>query len=190
MPGRAKLQLLRDRYARALRVIGQDLADLFPESLTIEMSGDIFVARGCGRRAVAAPKMTAAARRFPAIWQKASRPSTQDEPSHSVFVRTYTPDAINRLDELGRAGRKGLAARPDLDSIAEKLRMIGRILDEKNGLLLNLSHDERTITLRYCDSQGEILSVDYSNLTLYKLQQQYYSGRCYQPGDAWQGVRR
>ena len=27
-------------YARALRVIGQDLADLIPENLTIELQGD------------------------------------------------------------------------------------------------------------------------------------------------------
>jgi hypothetical protein len=186
-----KLQLLTEQYARALRVIGQDLDDLAPESLTIEMSGNNFVARGYGKVAAASlPRLNEERRRLPAIWQKSHRSSPTVEPSRSVFVRTYTPDAINNLDEMARGRRRSSAQRPDLHSLAEKLRMIGRILDEKNGVLINLSQDGSTITFKYRDTRGEIHSEEYSNLTLYKLQQHYYSGRCYQPEDPWQDVRR
>jgi hypothetical protein len=185
-----KLKLLSEQYARALRVIGQDLAELLPESLTIEMSGNNFVARGCGKGAIPPPKKKEDRRLLPAMWQQTNRPSRQAEPSRSVFVRTYTAETISRLDEMGRARRRNLAERPDLQSIAEKLRMIGRILDEKNGELLTLSQNDNSIMFQYQDKQGEIHSEEYSTLTLYKLQQHYYSGRCYQPEDAWQAVRR
>ena len=33
-------------YARALRVIGQDLADLVPENVTIELQDETFIAHG------------------------------------------------------------------------------------------------------------------------------------------------
>jgi hypothetical protein len=185
-----KLQLLRDQYARALRVIGQDVADLLTESLTIEMSGDDFVARGCGKAEISASKNNQEGRLTRNIWRKLSQPFPKAQPPRSTFVRTYTADAINKLDEIGRARRTSSAQRPDLDSVAERLRMIGRIVDEKNGALVNLSQDANSVTFQYRDTQGEIHSEEYSTLTLYKLQQQYYSGRCFQPKDAWQAVPR
>ena len=33
-------------YARALRAIGQNLADLFPETVEIELRGEVFVVAG------------------------------------------------------------------------------------------------------------------------------------------------
>ncbi len=68
--------------------------------------------------------------------------------------------------------------------------MIGRIVDEKNGELVNLSEDGNSIRFRYRDAQSEIHSEEDSNLTLYKLQQEYYSGRRLHPGDPWEGDRR
>ena len=186
---RMKLELLRQQYARALRVIGQDLADLFPETLTIEMSGDNFVAQGYGRAEISTPKDNEQRRRSRTIWAKWSRPSPKAEPSGSAFERPYTPDEIDRLNEIGRSRRTHTAQRPDLYSLAERLRMIGRILDEKNGQLLTLSHNGNSVTFKYRDTQGEIHSEAYSTLTLYKLQHQYYSGRCFQPEDPWQTER-
>ncbi len=73
-----KLQGSEQKYARILRSIGHDLTELFPESLEIELSGNIYVARG---------RSKANARKFQAkddepgglkhIWQKLSRPSSK-----------------------------------------------------------------------------------------------------------------
>jgi hypothetical protein len=172
-----KLQLLRDQYARALRAIGQDLGDFFPERVEIEMSGENFVARG-RRRPGASARRSNDERD---IRQNSSQPSPQVQPSHSAFVRTYTPDDIDHLDEMGRARRTGTVQRPDLYSLSERLRMIGRIVDEKNAQLVNLCQDMNTITLQYRDAQDQLHQEEYSTLTLYKLQQQYYSGRCFKP---------
>jgi hypothetical protein len=170
-----KLQLLRNQYARALRAIGQDLADLFPERLEIHTAGQNFVARGRRRPRTSAWKTN----EEHVIRQNLTQPSPQVQ--HSVFVRTYTPDEIDRLDELGRARRIDSAQRPELYSLSERLRMVGRILDEKNAELVHLCQERNTITVQYRDAQDEFHQEDYSTLTLYKLQQQYYSGRCFKP---------
>ncbi len=185
-----KLRFICEQYACALRVIGQDLAELLPESLTIEMSGDNFIARGCGRTKPSESKADGERGLTRKFWQKLAERSPKAEPASSTFTRTYTPDEINKLDEIGRARRTYSAQRPDLHSLAERLRMIGRIVDEKNGELVNLSDDGNNIRFRYRDAQGKIHSEEYSNLTLYKLQQEYYSGRRLHPGDLWKGDRR
>jgi hypothetical protein len=38
-----------------------------------------------------------------------------------------------------------------------------------------------SLVLRYRDADNEMHQEEYSILTLYKLQQQYYSGRCFKP---------
>jgi hypothetical protein len=169
------LQLLRDRYARALRAIGQDLADLFLQRVEIGMSGDDFIAQGRRRPG-------ASAWRNNGQREKLSQPSTAVQ--DSGFVRTYTPDAIDHLDAMGRARRTGSVQIPDPYSLSERLRMIGRIVDEKNGHLVSLCQNMNTITVQYRDAQDQVQQEEYSILTLYKLQQQYYSGRCFKPKPA------
>lgn len=163
-----KLQLLRDHYARALRAIGQDLADLFPQRVEIEMSGADFIARGCRRPGGLALKNS-----------ELSQPSAPIQ--DAGFARTYTPEAIDQLDAMGRARRTGSVQIPNLYSLSERLRMIGRIVDEKNGRLVSLCQNMNTITVQYRNPQNELHQEAYSILTLYKLQQQYYSGRCFKP---------
>jgi hypothetical protein len=168
-----KLQLLVDRYARALRVIGQDLADLFPGRLEIELVGQNFVARGCRRPG--APTRTTT--EYDAPQKLGPAAEAQD----IGFMRSYTPEEIDRLDELGRARRTGAIQIPDLYSLSERLRMIGRILDEKNARLVSVCQSMNSLVLRYRDADNATHQEEYSILTLYKLQQQYYSGRCFKP---------
>ena len=107
--------------------------------------------------------------------------SLSAEVQDTGFMRTYTPDDIDHLDELGRARRTGAIQMPDLYSLSERLRMVGRILDEKNARLITLRQSMNTLVLQYCDAHDEAHQEEYSILTLYKLQQQYYSGRCFKP---------
>ena len=150
-----KLQLLRGQYARALRAIGQDLADLFPERVEIQTAGQNFVARGRRRPRTSAWKTN----EEHVIRQNLTQPSPQVR--HSAFVRTYTPDEIDRLDEMGRARRIDSAQRPEL----ERLRMVGRIVDEKNAELVHLCQERNTITVQYRDPQDEFHQEEYSTLT-------------------------
>ena len=181
-------QLLHARYARALRAIGQDLGNLFPEDLEVEASGESFVARGLGRleNPDAKNKEEEPARRR--LWQKWRRPSGEAQPTRSTFTRTYTPADIKALDEIGRARRTGSVQTPDVYSLAERLRMIGSILDEQDADMVKLSQAGNTMKFQYRDGEGEIHFEEYSTLTLYKLQRRYHSERRYQPENSCQAV--
>jgi hypothetical protein len=137
-----------DLYARALRAIGQDLADLYPEKLEIEMSDDDFVARGYGLD-----------NRFAA--------KDADENILAKIWKTIAPADIDRLDEEGRSRRddrnKGT---PDLYALGERLRTIGRIIDADEGKLIKLNKDGNTLTFDYLDRKGQSHRVDLSDLAL------------------------
>ena len=103
------------------------------------------------------------------------------------FTRSYTAEDINLLEERGTFHRKISGdCKPDLYSLSERLRMIGRIVDANGGRLTKLFKDGNTIVFHYQDKDGESHRAEFSNLTLYKLQQQCYSQR-FTPGvkDPW-----
>jgi len=193
-----KLQLSGE-YARLLRAIGQDLQGLFPESLEIEVSGRDFVARGCGRSSPSTPKHIKERGVLRNIWRKLNQPSHKTnvsplQPSHIKFERRYTTDDIDQLDKMAAARRrdavrKDTAEKPDLYSLQERLRMIGRIVDDKKVELVKIHQEANTVTFEFRDVQGEIHSEEYSTLAFYKLQQQYYSERSLEPENPWQRIR-
>jgi hypothetical protein len=176
-----KLSAHSAEYARALRVIGQDLADLFPERVEIETVGDRFVVSGEGRDK--AQRMVASGgRSVPGLKKLLRRNSAADAVDTSLsiihFTRSYTAEDINLLEKRGIFHRKtGGDGKPDLYSLSERLRMIGRIVDANGGRLTKLFKDGNTIVFHYEDKDDETHRAEFSNLTLYKLQQQYYSQR-------------
>jgi len=188
-----KLQVVGN-YVRVLRAIGQDLKQFFPESLQIVMGADEIVVRGRGRRRISTHEKKPDKTALQSLWQKLSRqhPHTDDsraEPSHNEFVRTYTPDDIDRLDDTGKARRTGPSQSPDLYSLEERVRMIGRIVDEKNAELLSIRLDVNDVIFEYRHRQGEVYREAYSTIDFYKLQQQYSSEREPTPQDPWQQAR-
>lgn len=181
-----------DLYARALRAIGQDLADLYPEKLEIEMSDDEFVARGYGLDNRFAAK-DADENILAKIWKAIGREHRAAVPLRSSivpFVRTYAPADIDRLDEEGRSRRddrnKGT---PDLYALGERLRTIGRIIDADEGKLIKLNKDGNTLTCDYEDRKGQTHRVNLSNLALYQIQGRYRSQRWTgEQKDMWEGM--
>ncbi len=145
-----ELQFTREKYARALRAIGQDLADLYPDRLEIETDGDNFIARD-RTRALIRQQSNGKLKRLRKLWHRLSEPDP--EATNCEFERTYTPQAIDRLDEIGTLRRSGTSAKPDLYSIAEKLRMVGRIVDDKRAEFLKLCQDDQSVTFHYRDKQ-------------------------------------
>jgi len=187
-----KLQSEVHDYARALRAIGQDLASLAPHSLELEVVGYDFIVRGQGRAA----QTSRVENGNPGLWRMlqdriAHRAPHQPAPLFVPFERKYTPDDVNRLDEAGRAHRRGPAKPPDISGLAEKLRTIGKIVDGKCGRLAKLIDDMDSVTVKYCDEQGKFHSEKYSMLALYKIQQSYYGERgTFEPVDLWSGFDR
>jgi len=184
-----KLQTEVLDYARALRAIGQDLAKLVPHSLELEVVDNDFIVRGQGSAAQARVAENA----NPSVWQRLQNKVGQREPQQSAplllpFERKYTPEDVTRLDEAGAARRRGPEKPPDISGLAEKLRMIGRIVNAKCGRLAKVIDDMDSVTVEYYDEQGEFHSEKYSMLALYKIQQDYYGQRgSFKPVDLWRG---
>jgi hypothetical protein len=179
-------------YARALRAIGQDLSPLFPqcleitaEAMTFEVAGR-YVPRDAGEKAKDIDLLGR-------LRKKLSGGSSAAAPTESsaglvAFSRTYTPADIDRLDELRSNQRGDGNTTPDIYSLGEILRMVGRIIDSDGKRLHKLSRDNYGVRFEYEDAAGEIHKDELSSLQLYKLQQQYYGERgTFVPIDRWKG---
>jgi hypothetical protein len=175
-------------YEVALRAVGQDLAALLFESLEIKVEDKILVARGrCILHAAKGiPEGTEGFARK--AWQSLTGKGAREnkEPLIEPFERKYSPEDINRLDELGKTRQSSAAKTPDLSSLAEALRTIGRAVDSKGGSLVRLSKGERSMTFVYEDASGRHSEEIYS-LWLYKSQQEALSlrGKLKKP-DVWE----
>ncbi len=179
-------------YAKILRTIGQDLANLAPHCLELEVVENDFIVRGQGRAA----QSQTAGNADSSVWRRlrnrvAHRPSHPSQPLFFPFERKYAPDDVTRLDEAGIARRRGPGKPPDISGLAERLRLIGRIVSAKRWRLIKVIDDMENVTVDYCDKQGNLHSEKFSMLALYKLQQDYYGQRgTFEPVDVWRGVDR
>src|ERR671930_188126 len=124
-----KLSAQSEEYARALRVIGQDLADLFPERVKIETAGDRFLVCGKGRgksqRMVRNGSVTVLG--LKKLLRRNSAAEAVDTSLSIIhFTRSYTAEDINLLEERGIFHRKpGGASKPELYDLSEHSGMIG-----------------------------------------------------------------
>jgi hypothetical protein len=181
-------------YARALRAIGQDLSSLFPQSLEITLHGKNFeivgrylprdtVEKGAQRDIHLLGKLR---KKF--IGNPSSAAPADVPAGATAFNRAYTPADIDELDQVGCNHRYGPDTAPDIYSLAETLRMVGRIVDSNGKRLHKLSKDTYRVSFEYEDGAGQIRNVEMSSLQLYKLQQEYYSERgTFVPVDTWKG---
>jgi hypothetical protein len=184
-------------YARSLRTIGQDLANLFPENLEIEVVGNTYVARCQGRNpnsfeANKGLKISPLKKMLRSLGARNSGadPVLTKAPTVPV-ARTYTPADIDRIYGLQIFGRSRRGGTPDLHSLAERLRTIGRIVHSKPGQLLKIFSHKDSIGFQYCDSKGEVRTEELSHLTLHRLQQDYFSQReTNQDKDVWEEADR
>ena len=191
-----RIESKTENSARSLRVIGQCLAPLFPEYLETELNEADYIARGKRRaeaiRAVALYQTGV----LGTIWNKLARHKSEPEPvqppsSIVAFERAYTVADIDQLDQTSAANRRSTAGLPDIYSLAERLRTIGRIIDSRGGQFIKLTMDMNAVKFEYRDRENKVCLAEYSNFTLYKLQQEYYSGRSApESTDPWKGINR
>jgi hypothetical protein len=179
-------------YARALRAIGQDLGSLFPQSLEVTQNAANFEVAG---RYVPRGPLEKTDQREVHFFGKLRQRLVGDSPAQVdtraepvLFNRTYTPANIDELDEV-RSNQRGEAATvPDIYSLGEILRMVGRILDSNGKRLHKITRDNYGVRFEYEDGAGKIHKGELSSLQLYKLQQQYYGERgTFIAIDHWKG---
>ena len=181
-------------HARALRAIGQELGQLFPQSLEITPQGTNFqvvgrfVPRDAGAKGTQGNGQLLDRLRSKFLRDQSTVPAVESTAAPVSFDRTFTPTDIERMDEIGAIRRGGSDKVPDIYSLGEILRMVGRIVDSDGRRLLKLSKDIYGVTFQYEDGAGQKQKREFSNLQLYKLQQQYYAERgTYVPIDKWNG---
>jgi len=170
-------------HARALRAIGQDLADLLPEHLTIEPNGDDFTAHGmCSRARLMSQESHGAWAGLRNIGAKLRagilRPQL-GEPDLDLapFTRRYNAADIDRLDERGNRRRAGAGGIPEIYTLGERLRTIGKVIDEHHGRLVTIFKDLHHIVFEYRDGEGNARKVELDNTELYRLQRSHASER-------------
>ncbi len=168
-------------YALALRAIGQDLANLYPNDLAIEVQADGFMVRGhClkHRLETVNGKPQASILTMP-IGRLFQRAGAKPDPSNDIveFSRGYSSHDIDRLDQTGAAYRTGMNRIPDPRTLGEALRTIGRLIDGNNCRLTALKKLPDRLIVEYFDHDDQPQREEMTNHELYKLQRAYYGKR-------------
>jgi hypothetical protein len=183
-------------YARVLRAIGQDLADLFPQQLEIEQRERSFVVQvRCDRKRSEskAPPQPAEApktgvRGFIQKLNTIRVDKAPDKPEVVTVNRTYNTIDVSHIDESGLHRRIQLGKIPDIHDLGEALRTIGRIIDAEGGRLIRIFRDQRRVAFEYVSKGGSAKKVEMTRAELIKLQQSYYHGRGSSGSlDLWKG---
>ena len=184
-------ETFRGFHARALRAIGQDIADLLPDSLAIEPSGEDFIAHGmCNRTRLEgwdADQTISGLRKLGAKLRAGMLKPSAREPDLDLapFNRTYHPVDIDRLDQRGNQQRAGTGI-PEIYSLGERLRTIGKLVDSQNGSIIRIFKDLHHIIFEYRDGDGNPRKVDLDNTEIYRLQRSHTTER----SDATAGAQR
>jgi hypothetical protein len=180
-----------NRYAKCLRVIGQELSLLRPEFLEVRLVKDIFV--GCCSSALSDEDLK----------QQGIKNLRKRVRAKSVFFLggaqtpeacswvefRYTPGDIQNLNEAWRSGR-GEAKKPDIHSLAELLRTAA-YLDSDEDCLLKIIKESQRLTSYFQDlREGTVKIREYSPLALYIRQQAILSTREAAPGNGAHARRR
>ena len=156
-------------YAKAFRVIGQDVAGLFPRVLEIETDGVNFVARGQSHpNPFEAIKESAFKRLCNWLCNKGLPKQLEPQSTPANFTRTYGPDDIERIDRMNSANRSGISRRADSYSLAERLRTMGATVDKKNGRLKRLGKDGDRLFVEYWDEQGQLQTARLTTVIMYR----------------------
>lgn len=168
-------------FARALRAIGQDLANLFPQQLEIECRGESFEVRArCDRKRLESKNPQVRKKGLGAFIGRVAN-YRLDKPAEESDVvthaRTYKADDINRLDQSGVDRRTQAGKVPDIYSLGETLRTIGRIVDTNGGRLVSIFKDQRRVAFEYTDRKGSKCRTEMTSSELFKHQQRYYQER-------------
>ncbi len=170
-------------HARALRAIGQDLADLLPDSMTIEPDGNSILVHGrCNRARHESQQANggwSSLRKMGAMLRAGIIRPPMGEPDLDLtpFTRSYNAADIDRLDARGNQRRYDAGGLPEIYSLAERLRTIGKVIDGHNGRLSKIFKDLHHIIFEYQDGEDRLRKVELDNTQLYRLQRRYTSER-------------
>lgn len=179
-------------FARALRVIGQDLHELIPHQLEILYNDEVFAAQvRCDRKRAEKKNPPETKSGLKNVFHKLATyrlDKGPEGPDIATYDHSYGPDEISRLDRGGLQRRTQAGKVPDINQLGEALRTIGRIIDAADGHLVRIFRDQRRVAFDYVTKKGETVKTEMTRTELFKAQQSYYEKRSGSKNiDLWKG---
>jgi hypothetical protein len=169
-------------YASALRTIGQDLADLLPLYVEIQVRNGQFNVQGRGLTEQFPGTCSSIENFLHKAWNMLIRHDpeadiVQWQLCSAPFTRTYTPADISCRNKKGSSRRNRASDIPDIYSLGERLRVVGKIVDAKQADLIDVIKNLDNVSFQYRDGSGQIHLEEYAASELYRIQREYYANR-------------
>jgi len=172
-------------YSRILRVIGQKLEPLRPETYEVVCYGNCYLVRcrvkedSQGKKEEEKKVRGLAA--FLRLWREPENPTTRENPNEGTSMNVeflYSLEELSRQDEERKEPRRDPNAMPDPYSFSNTLRSVGEFLDRKADVkLLFASNRGQEIVILY-ETQGGVRNLEeYPISTLYDLSVKTYVKR-------------
>jgi hypothetical protein len=130
-------------YSKILRVIGQRLEPLRPETYEVVCYGNCYLVRcrvkedGQGKKEEEKKVRGLAA--FLRLWREPENPDIGEKPHERTSMNVeflYSLEELNREDEEQKEPRRDPNAMPDPYSLSNTLRSVGEFLDRKPDIKL------------------------------------------------------
>lgn len=165
-------------YSKILRVIGQKLEPLRPETYEVVCYGNCYLVR-CrvmqnrqGKKE--GEKKVRGLAAFLRLWREQKKPSVSATPSEQTSMNVeflYSLDELTRQDEERKETRSDSTAMSDPYSLSNTLRVVGEFLDRKPGakLLFASSHGQQEVVILYETTPGVRKLEQYPISTLYEF---------------------
>jgi hypothetical protein len=172
-------------YSRILRVIGQRLESLRPETYEVVCYGNCYLVRcrvkedSLGKKE--GEKKVRGLAAFLRLWREQENPNIRNnlKEGTSTYVEfLYSLEELSHQDEERKEPRRDPNAMPDPYSLSNTLRAVGEFLDRKpEAKLLFASNRGQEVVILYETKDGARNLEEYPISTLYDLSVKKYVQR-------------
>jgi hypothetical protein len=159
-----------------LRAVGQGLESLDVEDFELQAEGEGYFALGLPRTAANAPAPTPAGLKqaFQNAWHsftgQIDKTDTASKTTSPALRVLFTPEGILRLEREGKAKRnEDSAGVPNLNKLAQILRMVGEYVDAKSGRLLKARKRRDRISFEYEAAPNKRITEEWNLVQLYEF---------------------
>ena len=160
-----------------LRAVGQGLESLDVDDFDLHAEGEGYFALGMPRAAANVPSPVATAGLKQVLqnaWQSFTghidKTNSASETTSGVLRVLFTPEGILRLESEGKAKRnEDSAGVPNLNKLAQILRIIGEYVDAKSGRLLKARKRRDRISFDYETAPNKRVSEEWNLVQLYEF---------------------
>jgi hypothetical protein len=172
-------------YSRILRVVGQKLEPLRPETYEVVCYGNCYLVRcrvkGDSQGNKTEEKKVRGLGAFLRLWREPENPSSGEKPNQGSSMNVeflYSLEELNCQDEELREPRRDSNQMPDPYSLSNTLRAVGAFLDRKPGIkLLFAANRGQEVAILYETREGARNLEEYPISALYEFQVKEYIKR-------------